>query len=70
LKFQVLKTSEVKNNCLYCGRKLEDKWTSEFHIEDHYKTIKCDCGRKHCIKVDFHGSGHDNFSLEEKVKNK
>jgi len=68
LRFHILRKSDVGNVCLYCGRKLEEKWKSEFHIEDHYKTIKCECGKKHSRKVNFHGSGHDKSDLEEKVK--
>jgi hypothetical protein len=64
----MLKNSEVGNKCLYCGENLENKWKSEFHVHDHYKTIKCECGKKHYRKVDFDGSGHDNFSLEGKLK--
>ena len=55
--------------CDYCGKPINLE--SEHECELHYKTIKCKCGKKVVMKVNFHGSGHDNFiksKLEDKIK--
>lgn len=50
--------------CIYCKRDIpSEKWESEWHAETHYKTLNCDCcGKKLHIKMDFHGSGHDEWT--------
>jgi len=50
--------------CLYCKKELDTSlWTSQWdqlhHEEHHYKAIKCNCGKKNWVKLDFLGSGHD-----------
>ncbi|MDP7115739.1 MAG: hypothetical protein QF632_04020 [Candidatus Woesearchaeota archaeon] len=51
-----------KVKCLYCNNEKHLKeWTSEFESELHYKIFICDCGAKTRIRMDFMGSGHDNW---------
>ncbi|RLE43950.1 hypothetical protein DRJ19_01640 [Candidatus Woesearchaeota archaeon] len=59
--------------CTYCNSCLEgaDDIAIESHFEKgfHYKLIRCKgCGRLLTKRVDFCGSGHDNFCLEEMLK--
>lgn len=57
--------NDLEAICPYCSTILKDKdWNSEFHIERHYKCHICDCGKKICLKVNFHGSGHDSWRKE------
>jgi len=48
--------------CYDCSMVLPKKgWISEFVLDFHYKVIDCNkCGKKHRIKVNFEGSGHDD----------
>jgi hypothetical protein len=53
-----------KQRCLYCRKEVDlGGWHScwdDCHCHaHHYKALKCDCGRKNWIKVEFDGSGHD-----------
>jgi len=65
-------------HCLYCNQDLsKDEWKSTWDKEHHYKNIQCSCGRSNRIKVEFHGSGHDDWQswafkddLLEQVKEK
>ena len=79
----LIKEMHAKNFCVYCGKELKGKnWNSEFEAELHYKTVKCpECKKKNRIRVDFHGSGHDNWdgngfkvnaeeNLEKKIRHK
>jgi len=51
--------------CSYCNEPLTDV-KSVFSGGFHYKVTKCPkCGKKLWKKVSFHGTGHDNFSLED-----
>ncbi|MBW3003589.1 hypothetical protein KY328_03310 [Candidatus Woesearchaeota archaeon] len=63
VRFHLVKSEQIKDVCPYCGKDLEDVsgWRSEFHLEMHYKKIKCSCGKENLVKVDFHGSGHDDW---------
>lgn len=56
--------------CVYCGDEESERlWVSEWNCEHHYKSFICKkCGKKTYVKVDFHGSGHDSWNLEEMVK--
>ena len=50
--------------CSYCKKELKREfWRSEWDFnhpdEHHYKSIKCECGKKNWVKVEFVGSGHD-----------
>ena len=69
MKHQLKKTTwHIKNNKIHCDYCLKPiKLKSEHESELHYKSIKCQCGKKIVMKVDFHGSGHDEFisKLEE-----
>lgn len=57
--------SDLEAICPYCFIKLDEKeWNSEFDIEEHYKCHICKCGKKVCLKVNFHGSGHDEWRKE------
>ncbi len=64
----------VKTKCLQCNESINsEKWSSTHHLEFHYKTLICGkCGYQNLLKVDFHGSGHDNWhkkgTIEEKLK--
>ena len=73
MKHQLIKDSwHIENNeirCTYCNSPLEFK--PEHHLELHYKTALCQCGKKIIMKIPFHGSGHDSHiksKLEEKLK--
>jgi len=58
----LVKESDIKENCIYCGKNLiNKKWESKFEGDFHYKTIICECGREIITKVDFLGSGHDSW---------
>jgi len=62
MKEHILSEHSQKHSCVYCGESLQGKeWISEFHFSIHYKTIKCDCGKKVRITMDFPGSGHDSW---------
>ncbi len=62
MKHHIVKEQENKWHCLYCNHELGDhNWTSEFEGEFHYKVARCQCGKKQRVKVDFFGSGHDNW---------
>ncbi|NQU79371.1 hypothetical protein HQ545_06410 [Candidatus Woesearchaeota archaeon] len=52
-----------KQSCPYCGKKVEKSgWRSLFdQTNHHYKIHNCECGREINIKVDFMGSGHDDW---------
>jgi len=62
----LIKEEHQKEFCPYCGTNLsKEKWVSEFHLEHHYKTLLCPkCKKQISLKVDFHGSGHDEWSDE------
>ncbi|MFC1801788.1 hypothetical protein ACFLZB_04975 [Nanoarchaeota archaeon] len=65
MKDHILKENENKWNCLYCHKCLgPNKWTSEWSGELHYKVTQCNCGKKHRVKVDFFGSGHDDWEKQ------
>ena len=61
--------------CSYCLKNNEDvEWKSEFELEIHYKSCKCDCGKELKVRVPFYGSGEDSFngfkqkkSIEDKI---
>ena len=56
-----IKEKDEVDYCLYCHNKLEG-WRSEHIHNFHYKVSICNsCGREHWVKVDFEGSGHDNW---------
>ena len=58
----VFKSTDFKQQCLYCGKQLQDRsWHSEHDANRHYKTTVCDCGKRLSLRVDFWGSGHDNW---------
>ncbi|MBS3165441.1 hypothetical protein J4439_08500 [Candidatus Woesearchaeota archaeon] len=66
----VIRSDELRNEvCLYCGSEQEGEWNSEWHGLFHYKVWKCsECNSRHLREVDFHGSGHDSFGLEERIR--
>ncbi|MEK6938895.1 MAG: hypothetical protein AABX04_07685 [Nanoarchaeota archaeon] len=62
---------ESGKRCLYCKKELDlMQWSSHWddlnHEEHHYKAVKCDCGKKNWVKMDFLGSGHDEV-LQRKL---
>jgi hypothetical protein len=78
---EILKEFEMFGclRCRCCNNKLDkDKWFSEWdnnnHVDMHYKSIVCSCGKKMWVKLDFLGSGHDhiveddNSSIESAVR--
>lgn len=60
----LVREDDQKIFCIYCKRDVPVKnWESEWHSEMHYKTLNCECcGRKLHIKVNFEGSGHDEWT--------
>jgi len=51
--------------CPRCRQSMKHKrFESEFHGKLHYKAARCDCGEKVWVKVNFDGSGHDNWHEE------
>ena len=72
MKHHMIKDSwhiqEDKIICSYCKEPVDLE--SEHHVEFHYKTTVCKCGKKIVMKIPFHGTGHDDFiksKLEEKL---
>lgn len=69
---------EMGKRCLYCKKELDLlKWDSQWdplhHDVHHYKSIKCSCGKKNWVKMDFDGSGDDQViqgcsSLESTIR--
>ena len=53
---------EVFEKCLYCGKKFDKEWKSNFDVLKHYKQVVCSCGKINKIRVKFHGSGHDDWT--------
>ena len=70
----LLKEEDLRVICPYCKESLKEKeWKSHFELEHHYKTTDCKCGKTISIKVDFHGSGNDEWnkkSLEKVIEEK
>jgi NAD-dependent SIR2 family protein deacetylase len=73
MKHHLIKESwHIEGNevrCTYCGSQIA--FEPEHHCSMNYKTAVCKCGKKIVMKMDFHGSGHDNHiksKLEEKLK--
>ena len=61
-KDQLVNEEDLKDICVYCSENLSDaEWQSEFLCNTHYKTTLCNCGKKISVKVDFLGSGHDQW---------
>lgn len=65
MKEHLIKEQENKWHCLYCNHELGDhNWISVWEGEFHYKEARCKCGKKQRVKVDFVGSGHDDWDKE------
>lgn len=60
----------LKFQCYECRTDLKDNvWESEHDEQRHYKSTLCTCcGKKHSVKVDFLGSGHDSWDGTESWK--
>jgi ribosomal protein L31 len=56
---------------MYCSNQLDrSKWKSEFHDHKHYKTNRCEsCGKESRFDVDYHGSGHEEWTGETSFLN-
>ena len=55
--------------CFYCLKNSSElDWKSEFEMEIHYKSCKCDCGKELRIRMPFYGSGHDSINVSKKKK--
>lgn len=63
-RFHLARSEDQKQQCPCCGRDVSEMtgWRSEFHLDMHYKQLKCDCGYNLSVKVDFSGSGHDEWN--------
>jgi len=58
----LIKERDQKDICPYCGVDLaKEEWNSVFHLNFHYKTTDCECGKVIRRKVDFLGSNHDKL---------
>ena len=65
----------LKIACPYCLKSTNElKWKSEFEIEMHYKSSKCDCGKELRMRMHFYGSGdlevnesNKKGSIEDKI---
>jgi len=65
MRDHLVKEQENIWHCLYCNKELSAKtWNSIWEGEFHYKVTHCECGRKHRVKVDFFGSGHDDWDKQ------
>ncbi len=64
----VIRTGELDPTsftCIYCAENSDMEWDSEFMGEHHYKSFICEhCGSTNTLKVEFQGSGHDDFGVE------
>lgn len=59
----LLSEGELKTFCIYCKAEVPIKeWKSDWHLEMHYKTVKCSCGKDLHVKAGFEGSGHDEWN--------
>ncbi len=60
-------SKEVRFTCPYCKNNLEETfgWKSHFSGHQHYKGIKCNCGKEVWLKVNFAGSGDDTWDGKE-----
>jgi len=63
MRDHLVKERENKWHCLYCNEDLgANDWKSIWNGQFHYKITHCKkCGKKHRVKVDFCGSGHDSW---------
>ncbi|MEM4756168.1 MAG: hypothetical protein QW594_03475 [Candidatus Woesearchaeota archaeon] len=57
---------EMTEQCLYCHTHFDSfKWVSEHIHGIHYKSHICkQCGHENRIRVNFLGSGHDNWGKD------
>ena len=55
------------SSCSKCNEDLKDQpWYSQLEADEHYKTTSCgNCGKKNWVKVDFLGSGDDDWKPVE-----
>lgn len=60
------KRSEV-HICSKCKNDLKDQpWCSQFEAQEHYKSTTCNsCGKKNWVKMNFMGSGDDDWKPVE-----
>jgi ribosomal protein L31 len=56
---------------MYCSNRLDIKrWKSDFSNHKHYKINKCEsCGKESRVDVDYHGSGHEEWTGETSFLN-
>ena len=65
MRHHLVKEQENIWHCLYCNKELSaNDWKSIWEGEFHYKETRCKCGKKHRVKVDFCGSGHDEWDKQ------
>jgi len=62
----LIREHHQKDFCPYCKNDMKDsKWESLFHLDKVYKTAECNsCKRNISIKMDFFGSGHDDWKKD------
>ncbi len=54
----MLKELDISSICPYCSATISEKvWKTDFEVHNHYKTLKCECGKKIRVKLDFISSG-------------
>ena len=71
MKEHLATEDNFREQCIYCGRSMEDrKWQTLHHREVLYKITHCECGKKAMIKMPFFGSGHDSWSKHSMVFDK
>lgn len=62
----VVREKDFKEMCFYCARPLDrSSWKSEFNVDKHYKTMRCECGKTNKIIVGYEGSGHDSWHIKK-----
>ena len=69
-KHHLMDSFLTRDLCPYCLADLsENIWHSEFEMEIHYKATSCGCGKHIRLKVNFSGSGHDEWMEKSKTNN-
>ena len=54
----MIKECDIVRICPYCSVEVSGRvWRSDFDIDIHYKSLKCGCGKKISVKLDFITSG-------------
>jgi DNA-directed RNA polymerase subunit RPC12/RpoP len=71
MRHHVVQEQDLKHQCAYCSHDMGDDWSSQFDRARHYKGASCqNCGKQVTMKVDFDGSGHDDWAGHDRWKEK